>query len=61
MIASDDDTCGACRFFIREVEDGGECRRSPPAVAADEEDCLISVFPVVPACWWWGEFQRRTS
>ena len=45
--------CRNCRFYSPE---GGECRRNPPQVWADETD-VGYCFPRVSGGMWCGEFQ----
>jgi hypothetical protein len=51
-------TCGTCRFFSREDNYVGECRRYAPRPTADMNEWT---WPVVHQAHWCGEFQPKST
>lgn len=55
-----DANCGQCRYFLQLDDTGGECRRFPPTMQADE-DGTVSTFPGTSIDWWCGEWIRLVN
>jgi hypothetical protein len=55
--------CGKCRFYFK--EDGGLCRRFPPAVHVEQLEAdqvkVTSAFPAMKPMGWCGEFKYAFS
>jgi hypothetical protein len=61
------DNCLRCKFFHRDIEDGGGvglCLRYPPRqceALVPRETGAESVYPEVFIYWWCGEFQPQAG
>lgn len=54
-------TCEFCRYFVPK-EGRNECRRNPPSTFVDMEDGgQVTVFPLVEAGEWCGQFAFKLN
>lgn len=51
--------CSTCKYFMKQSDDQGLCRRSPPTVLVYPTGPTISVFPPMLADGWCGEFAKK--
>jgi hypothetical protein len=58
---ADPQACDACRFMLaNQTDEFGYCRRYPPTASDNEDGVSTTVWPIVSASEWCGEFCQKT-